>query len=69
MPRKAEKFLRFAEVHRRVPFSRSRIYSLMSQGKFPQAFNLGERAVAWLESDIDQWIASRIGNKRAGDLK
>jgi prophage regulatory protein len=61
----SEKFLRLAEVQRRVPYSRSSIYQLASQGKFPKPLSLGARAVAWLESDIDEWIESRIDKSRA----
>jgi prophage regulatory protein len=60
----SEKFLRLAEVQKRVPYSRSTIYQLASQGKFPKPLSLGARAVAWLESDIDEWIASRIDKSR-----
>lgn len=62
-----EKFLRLCEVQRRVPYSRSTIYLKVSRGEFPQPINLGARAVGWLESDIDEWIAQRIdkGRERA----
>jgi prophage regulatory protein len=59
------KFLRLSEVQNRVPFSRSTIYLKISRGEFPKPHNLGARAVAWLESDIDAWIAERIGTSRA----
>ena len=60
MSEKPEKFLRLAEVQRRVPYSRSTIYLKVARGEFPAPINLGARAVAWLESDIDKWIAERI---------
>jgi prophage regulatory protein len=63
------KFLRLAEVRNRVPYSRSTIYQLVTQGRFPKPINLGERAVAWLESDIDEWIAARVGSSRAAVTK
>jgi prophage regulatory protein len=53
------KLLRFPGVQQRVPYSHSTIYQLMGQGKFPKPIRLGARAVAWRESDIDEWIASR----------
>jgi prophage regulatory protein len=62
----SEKFIRLTEVQRRVPYSRSNLYLLMEKGAFPKAFCLGPRAVAWLESDIDNWIESRILKGRAG---
>lgn len=57
-----EKFLRLSEVRNRVPYSRATIYRLMSEGKFPRSYALGEHAVAWRESDITEWIQARIGN-------
>ena len=60
----SEKFLRLCEVQRRVPYSRSTIYLKVSRGEFPQPINLGARAVGWLESDIDEWIARRIDKSR-----
>ncbi len=61
----SEKFLRLVEVQRRVPYSRSTIYLKIQKGEFPAPIDLGARAVAWLEGDIDEWIASRIERGRA----
>ncbi len=60
----SEKFLRLQAVQGRVPYSRSTIYQKISRGEFPAPIDLGARAVAWLESDIDEWIAARIGKGR-----
>ena len=65
MPEKTERFLRLAEVQRRVPYSRSTIYQLINRGEFPRPISIGARAVAWLESDIDAWIEARVANRRA----
>jgi prophage regulatory protein len=65
MSEKHQRLLRLAEVRDRVPYSRSTIYQLVAEGKFPKPISLGARAVAWLESEIDQWIASRIDKGRA----
>jgi len=66
MSEKHPKFLRLSEVRNRVPYSRSTIYQLIAQGKFPKPINLGARAVAWHESDIDKWIAERVEAGRQG---
>ena len=66
MSEKHQKLLRLADVRDRVPYSRSTIYQLITQGKFPKPVNIGARAVAWLESDIDAWIAARIDGGRTG---
>ena len=57
------RFLRLADVRSRVGLSRSQIYRKISTGDFPKAYSLGARAVAWLESEIDAWIESRIGKQ------
>jgi prophage regulatory protein len=64
MHEKAQRLLRLVEVRSRIPYSRSTIYQLIAQKKFPKPINLGGRAVAWLESDIDGWIAARVESAR-----
>ena len=66
MSEKHQKLLRLGGVRERVPYSRSTIYSLIKLGKFPKPISLGERAVAWLEADIDEWIRARVESGRAG---
>jgi prophage regulatory protein len=65
MSEKHERFLRLTAVQRRVPFSRSNLYLMMSRGEFPQPILLGARAVAWLESEIDSWIEAKVIEGRA----
>ncbi len=40
--------------------SKSAIYEKVSGGKFPPPVRLGERAVAWVEDEINAWVAARI---------
>ena len=56
----AARFLRLDEVRKRVPYSKATIYRKIDRNEFPRPYNLGARAVAWLESEIDAWIESRI---------
>jgi prophage regulatory protein len=37
----------------------------MNRAEFPLPVNLGGRAVAWIESEIDGWIHSRVSERRA----
>ena len=48
--------LRRPIVEARTGLSRSTIYDWMKHGKFPQPVKLGERLVAWRESDINAWL-------------
>ncbi len=56
--------LRRKEVERRTALSRSRVYALMKEGAFPKPVNLGSMSVAWVESEVTQWIADRIADSR-----
>jgi prophage regulatory protein len=62
----AHAVLRLPEVKRRTGLSRSSIYNKIAKGEFPSGFLLGPRARGWLESDIDDWIASRAESCEAG---
>ena len=53
------RILRRPEVELRTGLSRSAIYALMSKQQFPAAIPLTAKAVGWLESSIETWIAER----------
>lgn len=55
----AEKHLRRRAVEDLTGLSRSTIYRLMTIGEFPRPVRLTEKAVAWPESAIADWLASR----------
>lgn len=57
------RLIRRKEVQSKTGLGASSIYAMMKQGKFPKAITLSERRVAWLESDVDQWIAERINSR------
>ena len=52
----AEKLLRRPEVEAMTGLSRAGIYDKMAKGDFPRPMRLGPRAVAWRESDVQEWI-------------
>ena len=56
--------LRWKEVSQIIPFSRSYIYDLMNQGKFPKGHKLvrGGQAVGWLASDIHNYMADLVNS-------
>jgi prophage regulatory protein len=54
------KMIRLPTVIEQTGLSRSSIYLRMKNNKFPQSISLGDRAIAWLEEDINQWIEDRI---------
>lgn len=56
--------IRLPEVKQRTGLSRSSIYRLMSEASFPQSCKLGERIIAWVEADIERWLAEKIASSR-----
>lgn len=55
-----QRLIRIREAIQKTGLSKSSIYDLMAQGRFPQTVRLGGRSVAFVESEVDAWIAERI---------
>lgn len=53
------KLLSKKQVRERVVYSIQHITRLEQAGKFPKRIRLGENRVAWLESEIDNWIVEK----------
>ena len=59
------RLLRLRDVISTVGMKRSWILQKVNEGKFPKPIKLGDRANAWRESDIIEWIERRAS---IGDL-
>ncbi|MET3059210.1 AlpA family phage regulatory protein, partial [Serratia marcescens] len=46
--------------------SRSTVYEMMSRRQFPAQLSLGGKNVAWLASEVEQWMDERIANRHQG---
>ena len=60
-----QRLIRRKEVQTKTGLGASSIYAMMKNGEFPKCLNLSERRVAWIESEVDQWIANRIAQHKA----
>ena len=58
-PARPGKLIRLPIVEDRTGLGKSSVYAGVRAGTFPPPVRLSARAVAWRESDIDQWIAER----------
>jgi prophage regulatory protein len=58
----SKNLLRIKQVQQRTGLSKSYIYQLCSQDQFPKSIQIvaGGSSVAWVESEILEWIDSRI---------
>ncbi len=57
------RFLKLKEVMEKTALSRSAIYRKMNEDQFPQSISLGDRAVAWVESEIDDWMVACLAQR------
>ncbi|MNC51328.1 Prophage CP4-57 regulatory protein (AlpA) [compost metagenome] len=60
----SKSLIRLSEVQRRTGYSKAWIYRLISQKRFPSSIKIGSRAIAFVESEIDEWVTQRIAESR-----
>jgi prophage regulatory protein len=60
------RFIRLPEVLRHVALGKSRVYALEAEGRFPRRVRLSDRASAWVESEIFDWINARLAERDQG---
>ncbi|WP_438288479.1 helix-turn-helix transcriptional regulator [Edwardsiella tarda] len=56
--------IRLPEVQRRTGYSKAWIYRLLKENRFPQSIKIGSRSIAFVESEVDDWINQRIAESR-----
>ena len=59
-----QSLIRLPEVLKRTGFGKAWIYRLISEGRFPAPVKIGVRAVAFVESEVEEWIQSVIETSR-----
>lgn len=47
-------------VQTKAAMSKHMIYRQMKKGTFPAPVKIGERAVRWLEEEVDAWLQARV---------
>lgn len=60
-----QRLIRRKEVQTKTGLCTSSIYALMKKGDFPQSLQISIRRVAWIESEVDQWVSDRIASHKA----
>jgi prophage regulatory protein len=61
------RMLRLPQVCEATGLCRSSIYKLESERRFPSRIRLSGRAVAWVEHEVQTWIAERIELSRRSE--
>lgn len=65
VPVQPPRLIRRPQVETKTGLTRSGIYDLVKRQLFPAPVSLGGRSVAWIESEVDAWIAARIAEHAA----
>ncbi|MBI1650113.1 helix-turn-helix transcriptional regulator [Hyphomicrobium sulfonivorans] len=58
------RLIRLKEVARRTGLGRSTIYAMIAVNLFPRQVELTSSRSAWVEAEVDAWIAERMKNRR-----
>lgn len=55
-----ERFLRLEQVNEKIGTRGKTIYDWIREGRFPKSIALYGGRVAWLESEVENWMSSRV---------
>lgn len=55
--------LKINEVVQKCNLSKATIYKKIKEGSFPKQIKLSARSSGWLESEINDWIVSRVQSR------
>lgn len=60
----SDRLLLIDEVRQIARLSKPRIYHLIAAGRFPEQVHLSDNRVAWIESEILDWLNARVQERR-----
>lgn len=53
--------IRIKQVAKKIGLGESTIYRMIADGRFPRPFEIAPKRNAWIEEDIDEWLAEKAG--------
>jgi len=54
------RMLRLAQVLEVTGLGKTKIYDLQAEGRFPMRVKITSHSVAWIEEEVQAWLAERI---------
>jgi prophage regulatory protein len=61
---KPQRYLSLADLaDRGIPFVNDSLLRMEKAGTFPRRVRLGYKNVAWVESEVDEWMRARIADR------
>ena len=52
-----------------IRFSRVHVRRLEDKGRFPKHVDLGENRIAWVESEVDDWLEAKLAARNDPSTK
>ncbi len=62
------RLIKLAEVMKQTALGRSSVYKYMKEGLFPKPVTQIGKSVAWVESEVQEWILDKIGKRDDTEL-
>ena len=59
------RLLRLPQVIDRTGLGKTKLYELQKDGLFPMRIKITAHAVAWVEEEVETWIAGKVAESRA----
>ena len=59
------RFIKLKEVMDCTGLGRSTIYKYIENKQFPKQISLGDRAVAWLEGEVHDWMMAKLEGRKS----
>ena len=60
------RFMRLPEVKQAVGLSRSQIYKLIQEGRFPAPIRVTANVSAWVDSEVAEWQRAVLSRRHTG---
>ena len=57
------KLIRLPDVLKVFPVCKVSLYTKMKNGDFPKSIKLGKNSVAWVESEVQEYLASLVSKR------
>ena len=62
-PQQLQLFLRLPAVLQKVGMSKSFVYDLITQDKFPKPVKVSSRISCWVTAEVEQWVQEQLDGR------
>ena len=62
-PQQLQLFIRLPAVLQKVGMSKSFVYDLITQDKFPKPVKVSSRISCWVAAEVEQWVQEQIDGR------